>query len=127
MSPNEPIRNRSTEHKCKDRPCVIHVVRSHREERRERQPDKNEQQEADCAKVDSVAPAAEGEGAPSSDFAAELCDEERGDDLEVGHVEGEVVEGEDGVDGGGGGDVDEHEEGDDCEDEVEGVEWDAES
>ena len=46
--------------------------------------------------------------------------------MQVGHVEGEVVEGEDGVDGGGGGDVDQHEEGHDCEDEAEGVEGDAE-
>ena len=46
--------------------------------------------------------------------------------MQVGHVEGEVVEGEDGVDRGGGGDVDQHEEGYDCEDEAEGVEGDAE-
>jgi hypothetical protein len=126
MPPEEPIRNRSTKHNPKDRPGIIHIICCDWQERRERQPDQNENQEADCESIDSVPPRAEGEGSPGCDFAAEFGKEEGGDDLQVGHVEGEVVEGEDGVDGGGGGDVDQHEEGHDCEDEAEGVEGDAE-
>jgi hypothetical protein len=126
MPPQEPIRHSSTQNKSKYRSSIVHIVCSDREKWRERQPDEDEDKEADRKGVDSVAPAAEGEGSPGCDFTAEFGDEEGGDDLQVGHVEGQVVEREDGVDGGGGGDVDQHEEGHYRQDEAEGVQWDAE-
>ena len=126
MPPDKPIPHCRTKHYPEDRPRVIHILRRDRQKRRERQPNDNENQKYHREDVYRVSEAAESEGSPSRDLSADFGDEEGGDDLQVGHVEGEVVEGEDGVDGGGGGDVDQHEEGHDCEDEAEGVEGDAE-
>jgi len=100
MAPKRPINQRCAKHNPKYRPCVVHIIRSNRQVRREGQPNNDEKEEADSEDVDGVSPSTEGERSPDWDFSADLCDEEGRDDLEVRHVEGEIVEREDGVDGG---------------------------
>ena len=106
VPPNKPINHRRAKHNPKYRPRIIHIVRSDWQVRRERQPNEDEQKKADREDIDGVSPSAEGKRSPGWYFAADLRNEEGGDNLEVGHVEGEVVEGEDSVDGRCRGDVD---------------------
>lgn len=93
VTPEKPVRQRYAENEREDWTRVIHVVRGDRQERREWQPNEDEKEEADCEGVDNESPSAKSKGSPSWYLSAYLCDEERRDDLEIGHVEGEVVEG----------------------------------
>jgi hypothetical protein len=81
MPPNKPIAHRRTKHYPKDRPCVIHILRRHRQKRRERQPNDNEDQEYHRKDVDRISEATESEGSPRGYFTAEFGDEEGGYDL----------------------------------------------
>lgn len=126
VTPKEPVNQRRTKNESKNRSGVVHVVPSDWQIWREWEPDDDEDEKADRVEVDSQSPLSKGEGSPSRFIPADLVDEERSHDLEIRHVEGEVVEREDGVYGGCGGDVDQHEQEYDGQDQAKRIQGDAE-
>ena len=83
ITPEEPIDKRRTENEQKDGSRIVHVFSRDRQVWRERQPDDDEEQEADGVNVDGVSPSSKCERTPGWLPSSNLVDEERAHDLEV--------------------------------------------